>query len=252
MASPLRAALIDVGGTLWPDGWIAPTSEEERGRVDILSAELPLPRDRAAELVQRLHALAAEAVPAEAVQAGLIQRTDEVVTTAVVSFGLEQTAAEVIRRAMGTFAIGEERAQDRLFDGAEELLRTAKDSGLRTVIVSNTFWRNADGYRRDFEDLRVGELIDGVVTSLDTGFRKPHGAMFDEALRVAGCAASECVFIGNSEQLDVEPAAERGMRTIRVAIEESAPDESRADAVVTSLAEAASTLLVWTREPSGS
>jgi FMN phosphatase YigB (HAD superfamily) len=189
-----------------------------------------------------LHALAAEAVPAEAVAAGLIQRTDEVVTAAITSFGLERTGAEVIRRAMGSFVPDE----DRLFEGAEELLRTAHDRGLRTVIVSNTFWRDADGYRRDFEDLGVGDLIDEVVTSLDTGFRKPHEAMFAEALRLAGCGATECVFIGNSEELDIEPAAQRGMRTILVAIEEPALARSRADAVVTSLAEAASTLRAWT------
>jgi putative hydrolase of the HAD superfamily len=137
--------------------------------------------------------------------------------------------------------------EGRLFDGAEELLRTVHDRGLRTVIVSNTFWRDAGGYRRDFEDLGVGDLIDEVVTSLDTGFRKPHEAMFVEALRLAGCEARGCCFIGNSEQLDIEPAAQRGMRTILVAMEEPAPERSRADAVATSLADAASTLRDWTR-----
>jgi putative hydrolase of the HAD superfamily len=112
------------------------------------------------------------------------------------------------------------------------------------VIVSNTFWRDAAAYVKDFDDL--GLQIDGAVTSLDTGFRKPHGSMFDAALSIAGCDATECVFIGNSEQLDIEPAAQRGMRTILVAIEEPAPERSRADAVVTSPADAASTLRAWT------
>jgi FMN phosphatase YigB (HAD superfamily) len=50
-------------------------------------------------------------------------------------------------------------------------------------------------------------LIDSVTTSLDVGYRKPHAAMFDEGIRLAGCAAEEGVFIGNSEGKDVEPAA---------------------------------------------
>ena len=116
------------------------------------------------------------------------------------------------------------------------------------MIVSNTFWRDADAYVRDFGGL--GLEIDGVVTSLDTGFRKPHASMFDEALRLAGCDARACVFIGNVEELDIEPAAERGMRTIRVCIEDPVPERSRADAVVTSLHDAAEIIRDWTR-PAG-
>jgi putative hydrolase of the HAD superfamily len=122
-------------------------------------------------------------------------------------------------------------------------VRTCDELGLRTVVVSNTFWRDAAAYLKDFSEL--GLEIHGAVTSLDTGFRKPHPAMFDQALALAGREAREYVFIGNAEELDIEPAAERGMRTIRVCIEDPVPEVSRADAVVTSLPEAAELLTSW-------
>jgi FMN phosphatase YigB (HAD superfamily) len=244
VALPLRAALIDVGGTLWPDGWIPPGEAEESARLDILRTELQLSNEAAVQLVDDLRRRSAEAVPAEALAAGLIQRTDDVTNAALEAAGLDSRpgAAEVVRVAMGGYVVSGER----LFDGAADLLRTARDCGLRSIIVSNTFWRNAAGYVQDFGDLALGDLIDGAITSLDTGYRKPHASMFDGALRLAGCDARECVFIGNVEELDIEPAAERGMSTILVCIEDPVPERSRADAVVTSLAEAASTLRAWT------
>jgi FMN phosphatase YigB (HAD superfamily) len=239
--APLRAALIDVGGTLWPDGWIPPSEAEESARIEILRTELQLSNEAAVLLVDDLRRRAAEAVPAEALAAGLIQQTDNVTRSALDAARVTSPdAAGVVRRAMGQFFVN----QTQMFDGAPELLRAIHGAGLRTVIVSNTFWRDAAAYVK-IDDL--GFKIDGAVTSLDTGFRKPHASMFDAALSIAGCEATECVFIGNVEELDIEPAAERGMRTIRVCIEDPVPERSRADAVVTFLADAASVLRRWTR-----
>ena len=74
--------------------------------------------------------------------------------------------------------------------------------------------------------------------------------MFDAALALAECDQTECVFIGNVEELDIIPAAERGMRTVRVCIEEPFAEHSRADAVVTSLGQAADVLRSWTSSAS--
>jgi FMN phosphatase YigB (HAD superfamily) len=132
-----------------------------------------------------------------------------------------------------------------LFPGAGELLETIYRLGLRCVVLSNVQVRGAAQYWRDFNDLDVAHLIDVIVTSLDVGFRNPHPAMFEVALRVASCAAAECLMIGNSEVKDIQPAVALGMRAIRVAIEEPRPATSAAQAVVTSLFQAGSILTEW-------
>jgi FMN phosphatase YigB (HAD superfamily) len=213
-------------------------------RVDVLSTELSLSRDRAIALAEDLQDRAGTAVVAQELSDGVEQRTAEVTLSALDAAGLggRSGANEIAIRAMGSFILREHE----LFDGAVELLETAGELELRTVIVSNTFWLDARGLVRYFEEAGVGPLIHEATTSLDVGYRKPHLAMFDKGIRLAECAADECVFIGNSEGKDIEPAAALGMRTIRVCIEEPPPETSRADAVVTSLGEASDVLRSWT------
>jgi FMN phosphatase YigB (HAD superfamily) len=183
-----------------------------------------------------------QAVPNESLPTGEMQRTAEVVTAALTEIGLDGDAAyEVVRRAMGLLTFEE----SSFFPGALDLLRMTHERGLRNVIVSNTFWTDAAASALNFERIGAGHLVDGIVTSLDVGYRKPNAAMFDGALALAECDATECVFIGNVEELDIVPAAERGMRTVRVCIEEPAPERSRADAVVTSLTDAVEILRGW-------
>ena len=52
------------------------------------------------------------------------------------------------------------------FPGARSLLAAIRDEGLRCVIVSNTVWRSAAAYRRDFEGFGVG-----MTASSDRGHR---------------------------------------------------------------------------------
>jgi FMN phosphatase YigB (HAD superfamily) len=198
--------------------------------------------EAAAELVEDLRLGAMKAVPNESLPTGDTQRTAEVISASLGRIGLDGPEAQAtVRRAMGLLTVGE----SSFFPGALDLLRLTHESGLRNVIVSNTFWKDGASSALDFQLMGVPELVDGFVTSLDVGFRKPNPAMFDAALALAGSDPTECVFIGNVEDLDILPAAERGMRTIRVCIEEPPPERSRADAVVASLPEARGVLLEW-------
>src|SRR5207245_4602727 len=105
-----------------------------------------------------------------------------------------------------------------LFPGAREFLEALRALDLRCVVLSNVQVRGAAEYWRDFADLGVAHLIDSVVTSLDVGFRKPHPAMFEAGVQLAGCAAGACLMVGDSEVTDIRPAVGFGMRAIRVAI----------------------------------
>ena len=188
-----------------------------------------------------------KAVPNESLPTGEAQRTAEVIGASLARIGVEgEEAQAIVRRAMGLLTIEE----SSFFPGSLDLLRLTHESGLRNVIVSNTFWKDGASSALDFERMGVPELIDGFVTSLDVGFRKPNPAMFDAALALAECDPADCIFIGNVEELDILPAMERGMRTIRVCIQEPRAEHSRADAVVTSLEEASDVLRSWTSSAS--
>ena len=80
---------------------------------------------------------------------------------------------------------------------------------------------------------------------MDVGYRKPHPQMFAAAIAAAGCAPGACVMVGNSEINDIRPAASLGMRTIRVAIDETRPEATLADLVATRLDEVASAIRLW-------
>ena len=230
----LRAVLVDVGGTLWPDRLAARQVDEP------CLAEL-------ARLVPNLDPAQTLAVLRAALRANdgaLVQATHSVIGQALRSLGVNATRTDpiTVRRALCVPAW----PGVSLFAGARRFLEALRDRELRCVVLSNVQVRGAQEYWRDFADLGIAHLVDAVVTSLEVGYRKPHRAMFEAGLRDAGCGAQECVMIGDSEVKDVRPAVALGMRVIRVAIEEAAPASSSAHAIVTSLADARTVILDWT------
>ncbi|HEX6492433.1 MAG TPA: HAD family hydrolase [Candidatus Dormibacteraeota bacterium] len=239
---PLRAALVDVGGTLWPDGGtIAPPPVETAAR---LAAALP-GEDPA--LLERLRAALEQAVTAYSGE--LVQDTDELVGRVAAGLGLhlDGAGALAVRRAMNVPA----DHLVRMFADAPELLRALRGLGLRTVIVSNAYWRDAEAYRRDFETFGVGGLIDGVVSSVDLGRRKPDPAMHLAGAAAAGCDPRDCVMIGNVEEKDVLPALTLGMRALRVSPGAERAPRSAAGATVTGLVEAAEVVRRWAADSGG-
>jgi HAD superfamily hydrolase (TIGR01509 family) len=165
---------------------------------------------------------------------------DELITVCLHDHAVEIGPSTVmqIRRAM---AIPIDGAFQPL-PGSIELLRTIKDLGLGCVIASNTYWRDAQSYRDDFEALGMAEYIDAVVTSVDAGHLKPHPAVFELSARAAGVAAEECVVIGNRERNDVEPAVAMGMKAILVYPDDPPPEATKAHAVAPDLWECARVL----------
>jgi putative hydrolase of the HAD superfamily len=110
----------------------------------------------------------------------------------------------------------------RMFAGftpVEEMyavLRRARDHGMRTCLLSNS-WGNV--YPRELFDA----TFDAVVISGEVGMRKPEPEIFRHACDAAGLAPAECVFIDDIEH-NVAAAAEVGMTGIL----HRDPDETRA------------------------
>jgi HAD superfamily hydrolase (TIGR01509 family) len=143
-----------------------------------------------------------------------------------------------IRRAMAV------PVADRMkpLPGAIELLAQIRTLGLRSVIASNTYWRDAESYWEDFQLLGMADYIDAIVTSVDAGHLKPHPAVFEMAMRVAEVPPGHCVVIGNREDNDIQPALALGMRTILVHPDDPKPAFSNADIVAPDLWECARAL----------
>jgi HAD superfamily hydrolase (TIGR01509 family) len=158
---------------------------------------------------------------------------DTLVAGSLTYLGLDASAATValVRRAMAL------PVHDRIqpLPGAIELLAEAHALGLRSVIASNTYWRDANSYWDDFKALGMADHIDAIVTSNDAGHLKPHPAVFEMAVRASGSEAARCVVIGNKEENDILPALALGMRAILVHPDDPAPVSSRAHAVAPDL-----------------
>jgi FMN phosphatase YigB (HAD superfamily) len=234
MKTALQAALIDVGGTLWPNSW--PIRQTDgAGRLARVRASLPELSDAQVDAIvsdltnrtRETHGGAPNPgdytrIGADILVADCLQRHQ--VTP-------DPSAVARVRRAMAI------PVADRIrpLPGAVELLEQVNTLGLRCVIASNTYWRDAESYWEDFRLLGMADLVDAIVTSVDAGHLKPHPAVFELAMRAAGAGAEGCVYIGNKEDNDIEPALALGMRTILVHPDDPLPKSSRAHAVAPDL-----------------
>ncbi len=208
----LRAVLIDVGGTLWPDTWPRRPDDEQECVRRLQEASPGLSQAEASRLVDVLghtdHPVADR------------QQTSALVRDAIARVKpASPVRAEAVRAAMSLPA----RGRVRPFPGAKELLAGLHQRGLRVVIASNVLWRDAADYRRDFRELGLSDHVTAFVSSVDVGWRKPHRAFFASALSAADVPASQCVMVGDSERNDIAPARALGMLTIRVTIGQALP-----------------------------
>lgn len=110
---------------------------------------------------------------------------------------------------------------DRMFSrfephhGMYDMLRAARDQGVRTGLLSNS-WGNT--YPRDL----FAGTFDAVVISGEVRMRKPEPEIFAHALERIGLHAHECVFIDDIEA-NVDAARELGMAGIL----HRSPEETR-------------------------
>lgn len=205
MAHPrLEALLVDVGGTLVDDStWIDPTAYQSMmvARLrDAFGADLawftPLTSHAFAE---------SDAAPWE-------QRTAEAVMAFLAEQGVEVTADEVERICRAcTLPL---REVVELADGAGTAVRAIRETGIRMVICTNTLWRNDADVRRDWEELGFADCFDGYVSSHDAGHGKPHPAMLERCVELAGTGASRAAIIGDRPERDIAGARAVGLRAI--------------------------------------
>jgi HAD superfamily hydrolase (TIGR01509 family) len=233
----LEVALIDVGGTLWPNSWPIRKADAVGRRLRIRAAMPGIDPATVESLADNLIESSRPGDEARSITTEnlvSINSPAELLITGCLSRNGLPADPDTIRRLRRAMSIP---VSDRMrpLPGAIELLGAIHDLGMRNVIASNTYWRDADSYWEDFRLLGMAEHVDGIITSVDAGHLKPHPAVFQMAMRWADVPAERCVVIGNREENDIEPALALGMRTILVHPDDPEPRSTRAHAVAPDL-----------------
>lgn len=127
----------------------------------------------------------------------------------------DETANAEIERLMAVYKpYYNEHCNDmtRPYDGILELLRTLKEKGIKTAVVSN---KPDEAVKTLCKDMFQG-LFDYDLGEVEGVNRKPDRAMIDMALKALEVDTSEAVYMGDSE-VDLLTAKNSGMPCIAVA-----------------------------------
>jgi FMN phosphatase YigB (HAD superfamily) len=130
--------------------------------------------------------------------------------------------------------------------GAFTAVRWCKAQGLRVVLVTNTLSRGDDEVWEDWRRFGLADAIDGVVSSHSAGWQKPHRAIYERALAIAGARPEEAFMVGDRLDADIFGAKSLGMRAIWRRTEHQQPKVDVApDAVVADLTELPAVVAPW-------
>jgi putative hydrolase of the HAD superfamily len=199
--SPLRAVLLDAGGTLFT---------ERSSRAAIYAA------------TARRHGLAvdetATARAMKAVHARLPRRLDDAggafrysprwferfIAEVFAETGAAALPAGLVPDLFTTFA---DPATFRVFDDVVPALARLREEGVKTAVVSN--WSPA--LPRLLAGLGLAPDLDAVVVSAVERTEKPEPGIFTLALRRLGVPASEALHVGDDPVKDVGGAQSAGI-----------------------------------------
>lgn len=101
----------------------------------------------------------------------------------------------------------------RLYDGAEELLRTLRAAGKRLWLLSNA---QAVFTRYELAQLGIEDCFDGIYLSSDYGVKKPDSSFFRVLLEAEGIIPTDAVMVGNDGICDILGAQQVGMSAIYI------------------------------------
>ena len=86
----------------------------------------------------------------------------------------------------------------RAYPDAAETLRTLREAGFGVGALSNVpFGMPRRTIRRDLARSGLAPYLDGFVTSVDVGLRKPHRATFEWLAATLGVRLEDLVYVGN-------------------------------------------------------
>ena len=205
----IRAVLFDFGGTLYDYATLAPGDAESilaLARWAGLAAELPE--------IRRAQREAMRAVFRDYLPRRYYLHRDlfrDAAAGTMRGLGVEPDAEHLDRFRDLQWALHKRDFQLR--PGVVETLQALRERGLHVGMVSNI---DEDQLAHLLEVAGVRPYFDSLLSSEAAGACKPHAAIFEEALRRAGCAAGEALFVGDTLAQDIAGANAMGMRSVLI------------------------------------
>lgn len=95
--------------------------------------------------------------------------------------------------------------------GARELLQLVRAEGIAIVVVTNNVVLEQ---QQKLERTGLTAYVDALITSEETGCRKPERAIFECALARVGAEPDEAVMLGDAWAADIEGARGVGVRAV--------------------------------------
>lgn len=221
---PVRAVLFDLGGTLW-----APFGSLGRDAVWTLASEAALRRLEAKGICRFTESLA------EQLATSVISRLarpsvdpesthfhesdlreadfDTVFRDSVQALGMKLSQEDSLSMS-NAFQMDLDRHYEVFADTLPSLRRLRQTTpSVRVGIVSNTCI-SREVIEFHLAEAGIRELTDFRILSSVVGWRKPHRAVYAEAVRCSGTAPQDTVFVGDRLLEDVVGPKSMGMKAL--------------------------------------
>ena len=213
MRAPVQAVLFDYGHTLIsykrPEAALLEAYKEVSALLTReLRCEVP-----AAEAL--LAGISAE-VNAEIERSYAAERLEEIEIAGLYDASLRRLGLELLPALVEQVMEIEERAWlqgIRLGPDVRPTLQTIRDAGLRIGVVSNASYLPRL-MTAQLEHLGIASYFDGLTWSSAVGVRKPHPAIYADALEKLGVLAEAAIFVGDRLREDVQGPQAVGMRAV--------------------------------------
>jgi len=116
---------------------------------------------------------------------------------------------------------------NRLMPHAREVLGYLRPK-YRMYILSNGF---TELQSRKMQSAGIADYFDGIILSEDVGFNKPHPAIFEYALQIAGGAVAESLMIGDNIEVDIMGAQRVGLDQVFYNVDQLSLDDERLQSI---------------------
>jgi putative hydrolase of the HAD superfamily len=204
-----RAVLFDFGGTLYDYATLAPGDAESiLALAQWAGIEADLAAIRAAQR-EAMRAVFRTYLP----QPYYLHRDlfRDAAAGTLRALGVEPDPEHLDRFRALQWALHQRDFQLR--EGVVETLQALRQRGLHLGMVSNI---DDDQLEHLLAVAGLRPCFDSLLSSEAAGACKPHPAIFEEALRRAGCAPDEALFVGDTLAQDIAGANAVGMRSVLI------------------------------------
>ena len=117
------------------------------------------------------------------------------------------TISNIIDKRIKTISVCFERVHPEVF----QLLRTLREMGLQTAIISNCSSEEVKVLKKS----EIYKYFDEVVLSYEVHMKKPDSCIYEEASKRLGVELGECIFVGDGGSNELVGARNVGMKAIQ-------------------------------------